>query len=363
MNSTQNQPTVSNSSIESSKFTRRTNSTQNQPTVVPNSLLQSIESSKFTGRMNLTENRPTNVSSVGKTKKLWCEDLSAKYPLVLNFTHLVTKEKKNRTKLEPINYHPYQYIFNASHVCKANESVKVVIVVKSRVDHFSLRNIIRETWVKEAVADGSKVVFSLGNSKKKPVREKVNEEYKKFKDVVQEDFYDHYYNNSLKTIMGIRWIAMFCSNAIYVLMVDDDVIVNYRNLANFFKSVSSDSLEILYSGNIKPTPGPIRNRRVRWYMPENQFPFDCYPPYLSGGALLTSGEVIRKMNIALPYVKKFKYDDVYLAIIVQKLGIRPQGNPRVTMRKAGAKHLKNIIVSHGFSKSSDYSKAYQIIME
>ena len=47
-------------------------------------------------------------------------------------------------------------------------------------------------------------------------------ESEKFNDLIQQDFTDTYYNNTLKTCMAIKWINNYCSNSKYYLLIDDD---------------------------------------------------------------------------------------------------------------------------------------------
>ena len=39
-------------------------------------------------------------------------------------------------------------------------------------------------------------------------------------------FQDTYHNLTLKTIMGLKWMAIFCPQAEFVLKTDDDIYVN-----------------------------------------------------------------------------------------------------------------------------------------
>ena len=52
-------------------------------------------------------------------------------------------------------------------------------------------------------------------------------------DLVQENFVDSYRNLTLKTLMAIRWASTYCSNANFVLKIDDDVLVNPSPLLEY----------------------------------------------------------------------------------------------------------------------------------
>ena len=80
------------------------------------------------------------------------------------------------------------------------------------------------------------VVFLFGDSGDEETREAVKEEDAIYGDILQEDFHDDYYNLTHKAVMGLRWAAMHCSQAKFVVRVDDDVFLNVNNLVAFLKA-------------------------------------------------------------------------------------------------------------------------------
>ena len=55
-------------------------------------------------------------------------------------------------------------------------------------------------------------------------------------DILQWDFMDTYNNLTIKSILALKWAPAFCSNAKFVIKMDDDVFLNAINLANFLES-------------------------------------------------------------------------------------------------------------------------------
>ncbi|KAK3084192.1 hypothetical protein FSP39_009804 [Pinctada imbricata] len=181
----------------------------------------------------------------------------------------------------------------------------------------------------------------------------VHQESMKYDDMLMEDFTDFYYNNTIKTTMAVRWIAKYCANARFVFLVDEDVMVNYVNLVAFFRGISTADEDTLFEGELHYTDLPHRHNYSKWYITREEYPFDCYLPFLSGGAILTSGRVIRNLNIALPYVQYLKMDDVFLSTVAHKIGVRPRNNNKICMNDCGF-DLKNYITKHGFSQHWNY---------
>ena len=69
------------------------------------------------------------------------------------------------------------------------------------------------------------------NLQKKDLYQKENDKYH---DMIQGDFKDNYYNNTLKTLMGLKWAYLFCESD-YYLFADDDYYISTKNLLLFLK--------------------------------------------------------------------------------------------------------------------------------
>ena len=68
--------------------------------------------------------------------------------------------------------------------------------------------------------------------------DKVSKEHGKHKDIIQGDFTDAYFNNTIKTLMSLQWAYKYCDNSRYYLFVDDDYYVSNKNLLLFLKNPS-----------------------------------------------------------------------------------------------------------------------------
>ena len=289
--------------------------------------------------------------SIKKYAAEWCAHIRYQYPLDLG----KMKDMRNLSHLDIIHIHPYNYILNPTSVCEQRGyGVRILSIVKSKITNFKLRNDIRITWGKLASNDRNVIVFAVGYSKDKNVQDFTWKEFQEHGDIIQQDFIDGYYNNTLKTCMTIRWTATFCPNTEFVFMVDDDVAVNFENLDKFYGNVSSEETKTLYNGKVTKYQKPFRRQGDKWRVSREEYPFDCYPPFLPGAMILTSGDVIRKFNSILPYVKRYRYDDVYIGILAQKLGIVPTHNELLAINTASGMHVKDLIASHDVKSHKSY---------
>ena len=178
----------------------------------------------------------------------------AKPKLLTNFTYPMHGNVKEYVKelengvtpsVTPYDQHDYHFKIinrnkcdnssNSSFAVNSSLPISVVCLVKSAVDHFKNRKVIRNTWGSEKQFDSVKIhtVFLLGSTANQSVQVNVEEEGAKFQDILQGDFIDQYYNNTIKTLMALQWATKFCRKSKFYFFVDDDYLVSIENLLVF----------------------------------------------------------------------------------------------------------------------------------
>ena len=137
------------------------------------------------------------------------------------------------THLRPITAYNFPLIQTSSTCYEVNNNLFLLMVVKSAVVNFKNREFVRKSWgqLKEVMpgernAAQVRTVFLLGMTNDEEVKQKVLQESHDHQDIVLYDFVDQYWNNTFKAIMGLRWTAQHCSNARFILFVDDDYFIN-----------------------------------------------------------------------------------------------------------------------------------------
>jgi hypothetical protein len=226
-------------------------------------------------------------------------------------------------------------------------------MVKSYVGNFLQRMAIRSTWGKSANSR-VKVCFVTGYSKLR--KEILRLEYLKYKDIIQFSFLDTYRNNIYKTMMSYKWIVKHCSSSRFVFLSDDDFYVNIQNILQFsYRSITNNTMY----GHEQCYKQPVRNQTSKWYISEEQYPFDMFPTFLSGGAILTHISVVRRFQIAFPYIKIIDLDDVYVAIVAHKLSITLLNNKRFAIEEKKRTDVDNIMSSHEYKMPADLFQAWE----
>ena len=59
----------------------------------------------------------------------------------------------------------------------------------------------------------------------------------------------------------------------------------------------------------------------KWHVTLEEYPYRLWPPYPTGGAFFMPFETAERVQAAMPYVKSFRIDDVYVGLIAWKLKV------------------------------------------
>lgn len=284
--------------------------------------------------------------------------------------------------------------------------LRLVIVIKSALQHRRRRDVIRRTWgFEKRFADVNiRRVFVVGSCasitrdevqemapKVEPheyefrsCQELLDEEASANGDVVQADFIDAYYNNTIKTMVGMKWIVNHCSNAQFAFFVDDDYYVSMKNLLKFIRdpfakpkpepsdnSIRSALRSVerhvpktfdgrLYGGYVFPHSSPMRHKTSKWYVSLDEYPYSHFPPYVTAGAFVLSREAFRDMYFASLYTKHFRFDDIYLAILAKKVDITPvhSDNFYFWSKDYSKGGYADVIAAHGWGDPKELTRVW-----
>jgi beta-1,3-galactosyltransferase / beta-1,3-N-acetylglucosaminyltransferase len=263
--------------------------------------------------------------------------------------------------IEPINNQTFSYRHNNEKRCKdefgqSYLTPHLVIVVKSKIDHFEKRTAIRNSWgFEKRFSDVTiRTIFSLGvdretyDGKPTPLQKLVDIEAENFHDIIQFNFIDTYFNNTLKTIQNLRWCKENCIRSKFFLFVDDDFYVSVKNILAFLRyptyypgyveeykeqlrqihqrklhgSKANETEEMttrnllnlnmelpsnakLFAG-IVFNSAPHRHKSSRWYVTLDEYKYDRWPTYVTAGVFLLSREALQEIYCASLYTKLFR---------------------------------------------------------
>lgn len=164
------------------------------------------------------------------------------YPLEGDIPQFADQVRRGQKPgVAPITSYNYTFVHNPSHKCRDKDfhvSPRLVFLVKSAMRNFKRRNAIRATWgFERRFSDVTvRTVFLLGTSDEQETQKLIEIEATSYRDVLQADFVDTYFNNTIKTMIGFRWAVDFCPRSRYYMLVDDDFYVSTKNVLRFVRN-------------------------------------------------------------------------------------------------------------------------------
>lgn len=241
-------------------------------------------------------------------------------------------------------------LINPQEMCR--DRPFLLLAVKTLVPHFERRQAIRETWGRSGAVKNRTVVtlFLLGNAMVEDqhpnLTELLRHEAELYGDIVQWDFRDSFFNLTLKDVQFLDWFSSFCPKAEFIFKGDDDVFVNTPRIVDFLDSLPPKAVSDLFTGDVITNATPLRDKKLKYFVPESFF-VGSYPPYAGGGGFLYSGQVALKLLEASKQVVFYPIDDVYTGMCLRKLGLAPEKHDGFRTFDINAKHKDNPCIYRG----------------
>lgn len=218
-----------------------------------------------------------------------------------------------------------------------SDKVFLFLVIKSSPRNYERREVIRKTWGQERVYSGMQIrrLFILGvtsnENERKKFQKLIHSENQNYGDMLQWDFYDTFFNLTLKQVLFYNWLMENCPHVKFLFNGDDDVFVNSNDMVHYLLGLKgNDGNEHLYVGQLITHVGPIRSTSSKYCVPKEVFPSNSYPPYCAGGGIVMSGFTARQIYNSSLSVPIMPIDDVYLGICLQKAGLSPASHMAIS---------------------------------
>ncbi|XP_026177913.1 beta-1,3-galactosyltransferase 2 [Mastacembelus armatus] len=214
----------------------------------------------------------------------------------------------------------YQYLRNQPAACW-DTSPFLLFMVAVAPQEAVAREAIRRTW--GAPGQDTLTLFFLGlpeGGQLSSLQEQLDEEKRKHADIIQMNFQDTYQNLTIKTMMMMNWVATHCPNASYVMKVDSDIFVNVLYLISQLRSSPQQGF---ITGSVIRDGRPRRDSHSKWHIPEELYPEDSFPPYVSGAGYVFSADLAGRISWASRFVWMIPLEDVYVGLCLRVLGVQP----------------------------------------
>ncbi|XP_028791601.1 hydroxyproline O-galactosyltransferase GALT3 isoform X2 [Neltuma alba] len=194
----------------------------------------------------------------------------------------------------------------------------LLIGVFSTGNNFERRMALRRSWMQyQAVRSGEVAVrFFIGLHKNHIANVELWKEAQAFGDIQFLPFVDYYGLITFKTI-AICILGTKIIPAKYIMKTDDDAFVRIDEVVSNLKRKPSDGL--LY-GLISFKSSPHRDQDGKWYISEEEWPHDSYPPWAHGPGYVISRDIAKFIvhGHEQRTLKLFKLEDVAMGIWIEE---------------------------------------------
>ena len=195
----------------------------------------------------------------------------------------------------------------------------LLILVSSAPANFERRYLIRQTWGGDNnIVPQWKTYFLLGQTRNQAHSDLLKKENSIYGDMIRADYYEHYWNQTLKIQMAFEWAARYC-NFSYLLKADDDVFVNSKRLLDVLQ-LKTTPKKGLYMGKVHHNPGVQRDGK--WRVSYEEYSGTHYPDFCSGAGFVMSYDVVESVVPLFDVIKRYRLDDVYVGMLAEKRGVR-----------------------------------------
>ncbi|XP_058518125.1 lactosylceramide 1,3-N-acetyl-beta-D-glucosaminyltransferase [Ochotona princeps] len=252
----------------------------------------------------------------------------------------------------------YPYLINHEEKCQAQD-VLLLLFVKTAPENYDRRSAIRRTWGNERYVWSQlhaniKTLFVLGVPnplKGEELQRKLVWEDEMYRDIIQQDFVDSFYNLTLKLLMQFSWANAFCPHARFLMTADDDIFIHMPNLIEYLRSLEQMGVQDFWAGRVHWGAPPVRDRSSKYYVSYEMYQWPAYPDYTAGAAYIISGDVAAKVYEASQTLNSSLYiDDVFMGLCANKMGITPQNHVFFSGEGKAPYHpciYDKMITSHG----------------
>ena len=91
-------------------------------------------------------------------------------------------------------------------------------------------------------------------------------------------------------------------------------------------------------------------RKSKWFICVENYPYEYYSPYLAGGSIIISANVAKLFRETFPYVRYTFIGDSYLGIVANACRLVPSNEDRISIDYSAVEpeRLTFMFPSHGY---------------
>ncbi|GAB6023733.1 hypothetical protein CHUAL_008490 [Chamberlinius hualienensis] len=220
------------------------------------------------------------------------------------------------------NFPDFRFLINRD-LCGDKDDVYMLILVGSHPNHLSIRNVIRQSLGHPEIENLKfKIAFTFGYLRNVSQQKMLEDESRKYNDIIQGSFMDSYHNVTLRDLMALRWSWQYCPQARIVMRMDDDVAIDiYRLIDSIEKKYVQLTTSVGCFQMLVKTPV---FRDGQYAVSREEHPGDIYDPYCQGWMYILTPKMAFNLDVASLKVKPYWMNDAYITgTLVKSLGSSP----------------------------------------
>ncbi|KAK6172708.1 hypothetical protein SNE40_016317 [Patella caerulea] len=216
----------------------------------------------------------------------------------------------------------YTFSLDGSNICKDKDPYMVIFIL-SLHDKTTQRTAIRQTWgsvAKTSRWPGTmftkiiKIVFLFGIHQNAVLNEIVRAESDVHGDIVQANFMETYSNLTLKVLMGIKWMSIYCPSTKFVTKTDEDSFIVLPKLVHKLESQTMDNT-ILGPFSLSD----IVYRSGKYEVGRKVYPLSRYPPHCKGNLYVMPARLATKIAAVSNHFQYMRMEDVFITGVLAKV--------------------------------------------
>ncbi|KAM6431066.1 beta-1,3-galactosyltransferase 9 [Liasis olivaceus] len=250
------------------------------------------------------------------------------------------------------------YVISNSEACSKRE-IFLLVLIFSCPENLSWRNAIRKTWANVTYVQGyaTLVLFVLGKPSSATTQLEVIRETDQQQDLIQGTFLDTPENQTLKIKRAIEWIVTYCSEARFILKIDEDMFANLQTLVEYLLNLRTHPEDIYLGRLIQDIPK--KDSQNGSFTSIKKYPEQHYPNYCSVTAFVMSQDVARKIYVTAREVSPSLPPGIFVGICARAAGVVPMHSSRFS----GKRHIWYNRCCYKYIFTSSVSKTSQLLQE
>jgi len=194
---------------------------------------------------------------------------------------------------------------------------KILLIVYTAINNFRYRQMIRLTWGNDKYLRqiNATLIFVVGRFPNLKVQWRVEQEGRKYQDILQGDFFEDYFLLAYKSLTWMLWSKMKCSQIPWIVKTDDDMINNIWKLGALVEALKYQRNTITCSTKTERVIRQKTGGRIdKWVIPFDEWPDEFFPTNCWGVVYIMSQYVRNKLLQVFEKSDRgiFRVDDVFV---------------------------------------------------